>query len=296
MTNPALARLGLPPDTKVLIIHHDDLGMCHAANAAFAAIHALAPAACGAVMMPAPWAGELIAWAKAHPAADVGVHLTLNSEWANLRWGPLRPADPDGGLLDGERRFWRSARELRTHRRPQAALAEMRTQLELALAQGLDVTHLDAHMGADEDPALTLGVIELAVEFRLPVFIPRRAPAGWEALGFTPAQAVAVTSRMADLEASGRALFVDRLLGTGGPLAARRVQWRGFVTGLAPGINHLYHHAALPGEEVRAMAPGWEGRVSDTEIFTDPAEWAWLGEQDVHVLGYRTLRDALRTR
>ncbi|HXE82735.1 MAG TPA: ChbG/HpnK family deacetylase, partial [Gemmatimonadales bacterium] len=100
---PLNVRLGYPADAKLLIINADDLAMSHSENdASFAALdQKLVTSA--TVMVPAPWFGEVAAYAKTHPDADLGLHLTLTAEWQTFRWGPVTPRNlvpslvgPDG--------------------------------------------------------------------------------------------------------------------------------------------------------------------------------------------------------
>src|SRR5688572_31712565 len=81
-----LERLGYPPDAKLLIVHADDLGMAHSVNAATTRAFATGLVNSGSIMIPCPWLPEVVTYAKQHPEADLGLHLTLTSEWAGLRW------------------------------------------------------------------------------------------------------------------------------------------------------------------------------------------------------------------
>ncbi len=87
-TKSIAERLGYPADSKLLIIHADDLAVAHSEDAAsFDALdkHSVTSAS---VMVPCPWLNEVAAYAKEHPDADLGLHLTLTSEWKTYRWGP----------------------------------------------------------------------------------------------------------------------------------------------------------------------------------------------------------------
>ena len=161
MSGSLLEKLGFAPGARAAIIHADDLGMCHAANAAFPENQAFGIVKSGSVMMPCSWAPEIAAWCRAHPEVDVGVHVTLNSEYDRYRWPPISTRDPKSGLVDEEGYMWRSIEDVHRHVDPDAAAAEMRDQVDLALSLGIDVTHIDTHMGTVFHPQLVPAYIQL---------------------------------------------------------------------------------------------------------------------------------------
>src|SRR5689334_13996241 len=141
-------RLGYPRDSKLLIIHADDLGFAHSADAAsFDALNSGAITS-ASIMMPTPWVTEVAAWAKAHPDADLGLHLTLTSEWQTYRWGSVESKDKIPSLLDADGTFPNDVPPVATRARVSEVELELRAQVERALAMGIHPTHLDSHMGS----------------------------------------------------------------------------------------------------------------------------------------------------
>ena len=106
-TNPFLKKLGFAADARVVIIHTDDIGMCQASVGAFRDLIDFGLISSAAVMVPCPWFPEVAALCRSRPGIDMGVHLTLNSEWDSYRWGPISTRDPASGLLDEEGYFYR---------------------------------------------------------------------------------------------------------------------------------------------------------------------------------------------
>jgi predicted glycoside hydrolase/deacetylase ChbG (UPF0249 family) len=105
-TKTIAERLGYPRDSRLLIIHADDLAVAHSEDAAsFDALdqHAVTSAS---IMVPCPWLTEVAAYAKAHPDADLGLHLTLTAEWKSYRWGPVESKDKVPSLLDPSGNLW----------------------------------------------------------------------------------------------------------------------------------------------------------------------------------------------
>jgi predicted glycoside hydrolase/deacetylase ChbG (UPF0249 family) len=163
--NPAVGR--------TVVLHVDDLGGSHGANRAFMVLAPLALVTCGSVMVPGPWFREIADLAGANPSLDLGVHLTLTSEWEACRWAPISTISRASGLIDPDGYFWRDVASLRRHLVPEAAEIELRAQIDRAIASGLHPTHLDAHMGAAMLPELLQVQVRLGREYGLVPVLPR---------------------------------------------------------------------------------------------------------------------------
>jgi chitin disaccharide deacetylase len=162
-------RLGYPPNSKLLIIHADDLAVAHSADdASFAALESGAVTS-ASVLVPCPWLPEVADWFKAHPDADLGIHLTLTSEWKDYRWGPVAPHDQVASLLNPDGYFWPDVIPVVKHATPGEVEREIRAQIERAIAMGIHPTHLDMHMGtlaARQDYYAVF--VKVAHEYHLP--------------------------------------------------------------------------------------------------------------------------------
>src|SRR5271165_5791677 len=146
-TKSTAERLGYPAGSKLLILHADDLAVAHSADAAsFDALNSGAVSS-ASIMVPCPWLTEVADYAKSHPDADLGLHLTLTSEWKTYRWGSVNSSDKVPSLLQSDGTFYSTTPEVTTHAKPSEAEQEIRAQVERALAVGFHPTHLDTHMG-----------------------------------------------------------------------------------------------------------------------------------------------------
>jgi len=168
-TKTLAERLGYPADAKLVILHADDVAMAHSVNrATFAALDQKAISS-ASVMVPCPCLTEVAEYAKAHPDADLGVHLTLTSEWKTYRWGPVAPRDQVPSLLDPQGYFYPDVSSAAAHIKPKEAEREIRAQIELAIKMGIHPTHLDMHMMTlAATPQLYSTLIKVGHDFHLP--------------------------------------------------------------------------------------------------------------------------------
>ena len=275
-------RLGYPPGTKLVIIHGDDLGETHAVNAA--AIKALEAGSINSasLMVPCPWFPEIADYARSHPGADFGLHLTLTSERVYYRWGPVAPADKVPSLLD-ENGYFHHDWDKNQHINPKEVEIELRAQIERALAMGVRPTHLDSHQyrlivnGKD----LFDVMVRVAHEYKLPVFVTR----DW----------------FADhpyLEASlgPDDIVLDHTVTIGPEVLPEK--WAEFyisaLKNLKPGVTEFVIHPGFDDEELHAATrerstwgSGWRQR--DFDFFSSNQFRQILAQENVKLITWREL-------
>jgi predicted glycoside hydrolase/deacetylase ChbG (UPF0249 family) len=271
-------RLGFDAEARVLIINCDDLGMSQSTNDAVYEALRTGLATSASLMVPCPWSRHA---AQAYRGEDVGVHLTLNSEWDNYRWGPITHAP---SLLDGDGGFPRTVSDVWDHADLDEVRRECRAQIERAVLWGFDVTHVDSHMGAMQlRPEFFDVYLELALEFGLPMRMP----------GASTQRQVGFDFR--EVAAQEGAVFPDHFLyvsGVGTRASVERV-----IHDLRPGVTEIYVHPALDTAELRAIGPDWPARVDDHVLVTrDSGFRAMLDRAGVTLIGWRPLQSLMRTR
>ena len=270
-------RLGYAPDARLVIISCDDLGSCHAANVGvFDAIrHGVAT--CASLMVPAPWARH--AAMLAEPTDDLGVHLTLNCEHSNYRFGPITHAP---SLLSGEGGFPRDLDDLWNHADPAEVLRECRAQIERAMAWGVDVTHLAPHLSAIMlRPEFFDVYLELAVEFRLPIRLPSTISSTEAGFPFRR------------LAAEEGVVFPDHF--DHDWRAGSRERVYDAIRSLQPGVTEIHVQPVIDTPEVRAITDAAELWIDDHDLVTaDATLRSLIAESGAVPLGYRQLRDAMR--
>lgn len=283
-------RLGFEAGERVVVVHADDIGMCHAANVgAFEALDN-GPATCGSVMVPCPWAAEAFAWAAERPDVDLGVHLTLNAEWPGYRWGPVAGAEAVPSLVDERGHLLRTVLDTLARAKPEDVRRELRAQVETALAAGLDVTHLDAHMGTALMPPFVDIYLELAREFRLPAFAvkPRVEDLGaGAAVGVQPMlDALAAWEAEGGVVMDGYDIHSLDFPPDGDGVAHNRAR----LGRLPAGVSYLVCHPAMASPELSAVAPEAHCRDFERRFYGGEEGRAVLEELGFRTVGMRALR------
>ncbi|MFM9084609.1 MAG: ChbG/HpnK family deacetylase [Actinomycetota bacterium] len=269
------SRLGHDADARLVIISCDDLGSCHAATVGVYTALREGVATCASIMVPAPWARFA---ALENNGDDIGVHLTLNAEHPNYRWGPITHAPT---LLSGEGGFPRSIDDLWEHADAEEVLRECRAQIERAIAWGIDVTHLAPHLSAITlRPEFFDVYLELAVEFRLPIRLPSTVPV--DAAGFD----------FRRLAAEEGVVFPDHF--DHDWRAGSRERLMSAIANLAPGVTEIHVQPSIDTPEVRALGATAEGWIDDLALVTGDEVRDALGSVGAVLIGYRALRDAMR--
>ncbi len=278
----SLERLGYPPDTKLLIIHADDLGMAHSVNAASMKAFDSGAINSGSIMVPCPWFAEIAAYARSHPEADLGLHLTLTSEWKFYRWGPVLSKDLVKTLFNQDNYLYPTEVEAASHVDAREVEAEIRAQIERAKAFGIQPTHLDSHMGTlYQNKTLFEVLLRVARDNKLPAMICKE----WFA------SAPYLPSLLGPDD-----VVIDRII-TAIP-SVKAEKWGDFyadaIKNLQPGITEFIIHVAYDDEEMRAATidhPDWGAawRQRDFDFFTSERSRQLLKENNVKLITWREI-------
>ena len=275
-------RLGYAPGTKLIIVHADDLGETHAVNAAATKALQAGTINSASLMVPCPWFPEIADYAKSHPDADFGLHLTLTSERVYYRWGPVAPLDKVPSLVDTNGYLYHDWEE-KQHVNPQEVETELRAQIERALAMGVRPTHLDSHqyrliMTGKE---LFDVMLRVAHEYKLPIFVTRDWFANYP--------------------------YLQQSLGLGDIVLDHTVtiepevppeKWAEFyinaLKNLKPGVTEFVIHPGFDDEELRAATRerstwGSAWRQRDYDFFTSAQFREILAQEKIKLITWREL-------
>ena len=235
-------KLGYPNDSKLLIIHADDLGVSHSTNAAVIKAFENNSITSASMMVPCSWFPEIADYIKKNPGLDVGIHLTLTSEWEFYKWGGVASSGETPGLLNKYGYFYASNEEMGKNATPAEVEKELRAQIEKVLAYGIQPTHLDNHMGSLlVNPELMKIYIKLAKEYRLPILVPSV---------YVGMMSPAIVNLLEGI------VKVDNLVMMTPNLASAKWAdtYNKAISEMKPGLNELIVHLSLDNDEMKAIA------------------------------------------
>ena len=280
-------KLGYPKDSKLLIIHADDLGLSHSTNVATIKAFESNNITSGSVMMPCPWISEIADYAKTHPGLDVGIHLTLTSEWKYYKWGGILGTGKTPSLTNPFGFLYASSEEVGKTAKPEEVEMELKAQIDKAFAMGIPLTHLDNHMGSLlSNPELIKIYFKLAKKYGLPILIPSMY------LGYMP-PAIA-TLLGPDI------VKVDNLFMLTPEITSEKWgdPYQKFIASMKPGLNEIIVHLSLDNDEMQAIAGGiaaygsaW--RQKDLDYVSSEDFKKTLQENNIVLIHWKQIRDVM---
>ncbi len=280
-------KLGYPRDAKLVIIHADDLGVSHSENSASMVAMERGSVSSASIMVPCPWFPEIAAYAQKNPKSDLGLHLTLTSEWKYYKWGPITPATKAASLVNEKGYFYSSTDSVSKYANGDEVEEELRNQVKRSILFGMDPTHLDTHMGAIFYRQDFLNAyIKIGHEFKIPVMIPRQLES------FAPVKLTGLLTK--------NDVIIDTVV-TAMPENLKK----GFadfyanaLKNIKPGLTYLIIHTAFNDDEMKAVTvdhPDWGAswRQEDFNFFTSKECKGLLKENNIFVIGWKEIRDKI---
>jgi predicted glycoside hydrolase/deacetylase ChbG (UPF0249 family) len=288
-------KLGYASDARLLIIHADDFGVCHAANRATIQGLEAGVVTSASLMVPCPGFEEAAAYYRENPEADIGLHLTFTSEHSGYHWGPVSPPGKVPSLVNSRGHFYPTTSAVWYRGSPAEIEIEMRAQIEKALATGVRPTHLDSHMGVLFGPKFLPIYLRVAAEYRLPAMFPRQYVYLEETQRLPFVYRLLQRLLVLWLDATGR-ISIDRLYqgGLDEYSIPQDEYYRWAIGDLKPGVSEVLVHLAVESGDFRSLGDNPYRRVEDYRIMMAPETGDLLESNGVVLIGYRPILELVR--
>ncbi len=264
-------RLGYPKGKKVIMLHADDIGMCEEANISAKRNLLGGYIQSAAAMPPCPNFEEIIAWATDNPKVDLGLHLTLTSEWKTYRWPSVLPVEEVPGLIDQEGMLWRRVEDVVRHASVDEVDREVRAQIEKSIALGYRPDHIDTHMGTlYASPDYAIAYLKIAMEYGIPAnAIDMSKPGVVE--GFRE-KGYPITDELVEFMNNYTLPKLDYF--TSAPNAKTYEEkvgaFKELIRSLEPGLTEIIFHPSEETEQLKTITNSWQQRAWEARMFADP--------------------------
>ena len=283
-------KLGFPTGKKVLLLHIDDAGMCPEANEATQNYIGKGFLHSAAVMMPCPNAKAMIEWAKGHPAEDIGLHLTLTSEWSHYRWGPVSDPSKVPGLIDPDGKLWHEVPDVARHASAAEVETEIRAQIEKSIALGYRPSHIDTHMGTlYGTPGYVKAFFKVAQEYHIPAnVIDLTYP---EVAEKFKQQGYPVNDEVIKSVTDYNMPRLDNFtsVGPGKTYQEKRENFFKLVESLREGLTEIIFHPSAPTENMKTITGTWQQRGWEGELFADPVVIRFFKDKGIIITNWKEI-------
>ncbi len=289
-------KLGFPKDKKVLILHADDIGMCDEANESAIPYLLNDNIQSAAAMVPCPSFNDFANWYKNNSGEDVGLHLTLTSEWQTYRWGPVSNADSLPGLLDEDGYLWHEVVGVVQHASAEEVEAEIRAQIDYALSIGIKPGHIDTHMGtlfASLD--YTKAYLSVAMEYGIPAMVIEFTD---EVSTRFRGQGYPITDELINYTSGYTLPKLDDFFAApkGATYSEKKQNFYDLVESLKPGITEIIFHPSVETENLKKITNSWQQRVWEAQLFSDPEVIQFFKDEGVLFTNWKEMMTRFKER
>ena len=277
-------KLGFAKGKKILLLHCDDAGMCEEANIAVQSYVLKGDVLSAAVMMPCPNAEEMVEWAKKHPTADIGVHLTLTSEWKKYRWTTITDPEKVPGLIDPESKMWHEVPDVVTHATPKEVETEIHAQIDKMIKMGLRPSHIDTHMGTlYGSPEFAKVFFETAVKYNIPAnaidLSDKDVADYYRAAGYP------INDEMIKYLEVYQLPKLDNFTSApdGKSYENKKENFIKLVQSLKPGLTEIIFHPSILTENLKSITGSAQQRAWEAQLFSDPDVIQFFKDNDIEI-------------
>ena len=276
-----LKQLGYPERTKLLIIHADDLGLSSSENIASIKAIKIGVVNSGSIMATCPKFHEMVDISKTHPEIDLGIHLTLTSEWESYKWGPVLPSSEVASLVDSDGYFFKEIITLLKNIKYEDVEKELLAQINRILESGIDLTHIDTHMmTAFSDSKMQNIYIKLGKKFKLPVLLNEKMSIH----NFDILKEFMI-NHLYYAQPENYRIGLD-------------IFYRDVINSVKPGLNCILVHTAYDDEEMQNVTQdtinhGSKWRQKDFDFFTSNECKELINNSNIQMITWREIRDKL---
>ena len=306
MFKEIINKLNLDENAKILVVHQDDVGVSHGSNLAFEELCGKGFITSGSFMVPCPWYSEIAEMCKNNKDLDLGIHLTLTSEYNYYKWRPLSKADTSTGLVNQYGYFWSTVPEVEKYASKESVEKELRMQIETVLSDNINVSHLDCHMGTGLSPKFQDIYIKLSEEYAIPAIFPR----DWDNYNDVCSSNEVKNKGLEEMLSVGKKNFNQKVISLENsknffiidyfamsPFASKNQNAqliKNIIKDLKPGFTYLALHCNKPGDMEFIDPDQCYVRIEEYDLAKDKEFIKWIKSiENLYLLSMKKIRSLI---
>ena len=278
-------KLGYSDDDKLLIIHADDLGLEESVNSTSFESLIKNTVSSASVMMTTEKIDDVALFSDQNPNLDLGVHLTVTSEWEILKWGGVLNDKDIHSMLNNNNQFYWNKRKFIKFSDLDEVRKELQAQVDLALSLGINISHIDSHEGAlFFDPDIFKMYLNLAKKNDLLAFVPIQASIHFDENFPKPDHAI-IFDQFFMAEAGIKPNEMEKY-------------YLDILNNLKPGLSQILVHLGLNNDKMKDITVGkidygslW--RETDYNIINSEKFINTLEKNNIKLINYSDLKDVI---
>jgi len=274
-------KLGYPKNSRVIMLHADDVGMCSEANEAVIPYLLNDQIQSASAMVPCAWFNDIADWYKKNPDQDIGLHLTLTSEWKLYRWGPVSNELMNSNITDSEGYLWRRVKDVVSNVSVEDIEIEIRAQINRARELGIEPGHIDTHMGTLYSKVEYAELFfNIAMEYGIPANVIEFTP---EKVEIYRKQGYPITDRLIKSASKYTLPKIDNMVPVPNAKSYDKIKENFYklIKSLEPGITEIYFHPSIETNGLKKITNSWQQRVWEAKMFSDPEVINFLKNEGV---------------
>ena len=282
----------LETETRYLIIHADDGGLCHSVNQSIISSLEKGIVSSTSLMAPCPHLNEITDYLKNNPQFDTGIHLTLTCEYPHYPWGPVADKNKVKSLINPAGYLWHSVEEFVQNAKVEDVETELRAQIERVLEAGIQPSHLDSHMGTVfMDLKFIETYVKLGLEYQITPMLVKPTK---NSAGLIDRFDVDVEKEVVEKLMKSGIPFLNFLYVTDNntkKLEDREQEYIKVLKNLPAGISQILIHTGFENEELKKIMDNSASRQYDFSVFTDNKIKETIDELGIKLISWKDLRE-----
>ena len=278
-------KLGYSEDDKLLVIHADDLGLEESVNSTSFESLKKNTVTSASVIMTTEKIDDVALFSNLNPTVDLGIHLTVTSEWKMHKWGGILQNKDIPSMLNSNNHFYWNKRKFTKFSNLDEVRNELQAQIDLAVSMGINISHIDSHEGAlFFDPDVFKMYLNLAKRNNLLAFVPIQASVHFDENFPKPDHAI-IFDQFFMAEAGIKPYEMEKY-------------YLDIIDNLKPGLSQIIVHFGLDNDKMKDITQGktnygslW--REIDYNVMNSEKFIKSLEENNIKLINYSDLKNVI---